>query len=80
MDIKAEIEKIVGKVTKDGELKDKFAKDPAGTVKSLVGDKADSETVSKITDAVKAAVKGGAVADIGSKISGAVGGFFGKKD
>ena len=76
MDIKAEIEKIVGKITKDDALKDKFTKDPEGTVRGLVGDKADNDTVKKIVEAIKKALGSGALGKITEKI----GGLFGKKD
>lgn len=80
MDIKAEIEKIVAKITGDNDLKEKFSKDPTGTVKGLVGDAADNDTISKIVDAVKSALSGGKLGAIGEKISGMIGGLFGKKD
>ncbi len=80
MDIKAEIEKIFAKITGDNDLKEKFSKDPTGTVKGLVGDAADNDTISKIVDAVKSALSGGKLGAIGEKISGMIGGLFGKKD
>ena len=87
MDIKAEIQKIIDKVKNDSSFKDKFMKDPAGTVKGVVGDKADNDTIQKIVDMIKIAI-GNAdfdlskidLGDIGDKISGALGGLFGKKD
>lgn len=83
MDIKAEIEKIIAKVTKDNSLQEKFKSDPAGTVKGLIGDAADNETIAKIVDAVKAAItSGGGISAIGGKITEALGGILGggKKD
>ena len=80
MDIKAEIEKIVAKITGDNDLKEKFSKDPTGTVKGLVGEAADNDTISKIVEAVKAALSSGKLGSIGEKISNALGGLFGKKD
>ncbi len=80
MDIKAEIGKLIAKITADDGLKDKFTKDPDGTVRSVLGDKADNETVKKVVDAVKKALDSGALSGIGSKITGALGGLFGKKD
>ncbi|MBR3268527.1 MAG: hypothetical protein IKI58_07355 [Oscillospiraceae bacterium] len=76
MDIKAEIEKIVAKVTKDDSLKEKFTKDPEGTVRGLVGDKADNDTVKKIIDGIKKALGSGAI----GKITDKIGGLFGKKN
>ncbi len=76
MDIKAEVEKIIGQVTKDGDIKEKFAKDPAGTVKGLVGDNVDKETLNKIVEMVKAAIAKGDL-DLGAitgKIKEVIGG------
>lgn len=80
MDIKAEIEKIIAQVTKDGDLKEKFMKDPAATVRGLVGDQADDDTIKKIIDMVKDAIGKGGLSGIGDKISDVLGGIFGKKD
>ena len=80
MDVKAEIEKIIAKVTKDGDLKEKFMKDPSGTVKGLVGDKVDKDTVDKIVTSVKGFVGKGNLGEIGDKIQGALGGLLGGKD
>ena len=82
MDIKAEIEKIIAQLTKDGDLKDKFMKDPAATVRGLVGDQADDDTVKKIIEMVKDAIgKNGGLSGIGEKISGVLGSILGgKKD
>ena len=80
MDIKAEIEKIIEKIKGDGDLKEKFTNDPAGTVRGLVGDAADNDTVQKIVEAVKAALASGKLGAIGEKISGVIGGLFGKKE
>ena len=80
MDIKAEIEKIIAQVTKDGDLKEKFMKDPAATVRGLVGNQADDDTIKKIIDMVKDAIGKGGLSSIGDKISDVLGGIFGKKD
>ncbi|MBQ3941159.1 MAG: hypothetical protein II723_08600 [Oscillospiraceae bacterium] len=79
-EIKSWIEKIIEKIKGDDGLKEKFTSDPAGTVRGLVGDAADNDTVSKIVDGVKSALSGGKLGAIGEKISGLVGGLFGKKD
>lgn len=76
MDIKAEIEKVVSKVMKDGNIKEKFAKDPTGTVKEIVGDKVDGDTVKQIAETAKGLIGKG---DLGEKISGALGGLLGGK-
>ena len=75
--------KSSARIAKEGiveQLKEKFSKDPTGTVKGLVGDAADNDTISKIVDAVKSALSGGKLGAIGEKISGMIGGLFGKKD
>ena len=79
-DIKSCIEQIIEKIKGDDGLKEKFTSDPAGTVRGLVGDAADNDTISKIVEGVKSALSGGKLGAIGEKISGFVGGLFGKKD
>ncbi len=74
MDVKAEIEKLVGTITKDSALKDKFLKDPVATVKSLVGDKIPTDTIDNIVAGVKSKIAG-------DKLKGAadsIGKLFGK--
>lgn len=73
MDIKAEIEKLVAKVTGDEEIKAKFSQDPVGTVRGFVGDKVDSDTVQKIVEAVKAAIASGKLGSLGDKIGSLLG-------
>lgn len=79
-DIKSCVEQIIEKIKGDDGLKEKFTSDPAGTVRGLVGDAADNDTISKIVEGVKSALSGGKLGAIGEKISGFVGGLFGKKD
>ena len=77
MDIKEQIEKLVGSITKDNGLKDKFLKDPVATVKELVeelGDKAPADAIDNIVTGVKAKLTG-------DQLKGAVDGLgklFGK--
>lgn len=73
MDIKAEAEKIIAKVSKDGDIKEKFMKDPVGTAKSLLGDSVDKETMDKIITMVKNAVAKEGVSGIVNKVQGIVG-------
>lgn len=73
MDIKAQIESMIAKVTGDDQVKEKFEKDPMGTVRGFIGDAADNETVKKIVDAVKAALVGGKLGGLGEKIAGMLG-------
>ena len=80
MDIKAKIEEIIAKVKADDAIQEKFKKDPEGTVKGLLGDAVDSDTIDKIIDAVKSAIGSGGLEGIKDKISDALGGILGKKD
>lgn len=63
MDVKEQIEKLVGFITKDNALKDKFLKDPLGTVKELVGDKVPADAIDKIVTGVKAKITGDQLKD-----------------
>ncbi len=74
MDIKEQFEKLVGSITKDNGLKDKFLKDPVATVKELVGDKVPADATDNIVTGVKAKLTG-------DQLKGAVDGLgklFGK--
>lgn len=72
VDIKAKIEEIVAKVTSDKTLLEKFKKDPAATVKSLLKVDLSEDVLQKIVAGVKA--------KIGTdKLSGLLGGLLGKK-
>lgn len=74
MDIKEQVEKLIGSITKDSALKDKFLKDPVATVKDLVGDKVPADAIENIVAGVKAKLTG-------DQIKGAVDGLgklFGK--
>ena len=53
MDMKAEIEKIIAKLSKDVDFKELFSKDPSEAVRGVLGDKADKDTIEKIVEAVK---------------------------
>lgn len=74
MDIKEQIEKLVSSITKDGGLKDKFLKDPVGTVKEAVGDKVPADAIDKIVTGVKAKLSGDKLKDA---VDG-IGKLFGK--
>ena len=71
MDIKATIGDLAAKITGDAAMKEKFEKDPAGTVKGLVGN-IPPEQLSAITEGIKTKVKL-------DNIGGGLGGLFGKK-
>lgn len=78
MDIKAKIDEIVAKVKGDDAIKNKFLSDPMGTAKSLVGENVDNDTLNQIIDGVKPALASGGISEIKDKITGAIGGLFGK--
>jgi hypothetical protein len=58
MDIKAKIEEIVNKVTKDEAVKAQFQKDPVKAVEQLLGVEVPQETMDKIVAGVKAKLTG----------------------
>lgn len=74
MDIKAQIEKLVDAITKDGGLKDKFLKDPVATVKEKLGDKIPADAIDGIVTGVKAKLTGDKLKDAADGI----GKLFGK--
>ena len=59
MDIKAQIEEIVGKIKNDKSLAEEFKKNPVQAVEKLLGVDLPDETISKIVEGVKAALAGG---------------------
>lgn len=70
-DIKAEITKVVEKVTKDEKLMDQFKKDPVKTVEGVLGIDLPDDLMTKIVDGVKAKLtvdKVGGVADALKKL------------
>ncbi len=74
MDIKATVESLIGKITGDGALKEKFQKDPLGTAKGLIGDNVPEETLKQVVDGVQAKLK----LDDADGLLGNVKGIFGK--
>ena len=56
MDIKAEITKVVEKITKDEKLMDQFKKDPVKAVESVVGVDLPDDVINKVVDGVKAKI------------------------
>ena len=71
MDIKGKIGDVAAKITGDAAMKQKFEKDPAGTVKEITGN-IPPEQLQAITEGVKAKISM-------DKLSGGLGGLFGKK-
>ncbi|MCR5459480.1 MAG: hypothetical protein K6F51_06240 [Acetatifactor sp.] len=55
-DVKAEITKVVEKVTKDEKLMDQFKKDPVKAVESVVGVDLPDDVINKVVDGVKAKI------------------------
>ena len=70
MDIKEKIGELAAKITGDATMKEKFEKDPAGTVKTLVGN-IPPEQQQAIVEGIKAKVNL-------DKLGG-LGGLFGGK-
>lgn len=71
MDIKGKVGDIAAKITGDAAMKEKFDKDPMGTVKEIAGN-IPPEQLQAITEGVKAKVSL-------DKLGGGIGGLFGKK-
>lgn len=87
MDIKAKIEEIIQKLTKDPSLMDKFKADPIAAIKELVGAEATQEQLNELVSGVSAKIGSAKsegiveevkekVEELGEKLSG----FFHKKD
>jgi hypothetical protein len=74
MDIKKKIEEIVEAVKNDGNLLEKFKKDPAATIKDLLGVDLPDDQLDALVNGVKAQVAAGGVSDALNKVKG----LFGK--
>ena len=66
MDIKAKVEEIVQKITKDKDLQAQFQKEPVKAVEKVLGVDLPDDVVEKVVAGVKAKITG-------DKISGAAG-------
>lgn len=53
IDIKAKINEVVEKVTKDKDLKEKFQKDPIKTVEGIIGVDLPDDAMQKVVEGVK---------------------------
>lgn len=71
MNIKETVEKIVKDITSDKTLKAKWDANPAAVIEKYVGVDLPDEQVNQIVDAIEAKLKL-------DKLSGALGGLFGK--
>ncbi len=63
MDIKKQIDAIVGKVKADPDFANKFKENPEKAVESVSGIDIPDGMVDKVVEGVKAAIKGGKVTD-----------------
>lgn len=72
MDIMEKVEELVEKIRADKSLKEKFDRDPAAVLESLVGIDLPNDQVNKLVDAIKVKMS---AADVGNLL----GGLFGKK-
>lgn len=68
VDIKAEITKVVEKVTKDEKLMDQFKKDPVKAVESVIGVDLPDDMIKKVVDGVKAKISIDKLGDIAGTI------------
>ena len=73
-EIKAKIEELVSKLTKDASLKDLFAKNPIQAVEKVLGVDLPDEQVEKIVAGVKAKLAGDKLAGAADALKG----LFGK--
>jgi len=68
VDIKAEITKVVEKVTKDEKLMDQFKKDPVKAVESVIGVDLPDDMLKKVVDGVKAKISVDKLGDIAGSL------------
>lgn len=71
--IKEKIEEIVEKLTKNADLKERFAKEPIKVIEELIGIDLPDETIEKIIEGVKAKIAVDKLDDIGDKLGDALG-------
>ena len=74
MDIKAKIEELVSKITKDASLKDLFQKDPVQAVEKVIGVDLPDDQIKAIVAGVQAKLTGDQAAGLIGKVKG----IFGK--
>lgn len=61
MDVKAEVTKVVEKVTKDKSLLANFEKDPVKTVEGIVGKDLPDDVINQVVDGVKSKIGGNVI-------------------
>ena len=75
MDVKALIEKVVGKIQSDPSIATEFTKDPKAAVLKIVGTDLTGDVLNKVVSGVTEKI-GGAAGGVGGAIS-KIGGLFG---
>lgn len=68
IDVKAKVEEIVEKVSKDKGLQENFRKEPVKTVEGLLGVDLPDDVVRKVVDCVKGKISADKVSDAVSSL------------
>lgn len=68
IDVKAKVEEIVGKISKDKGLQENFRKEPVKTVEGLLGVDLPDDVVKKVVDGVKGKISVDKVSDAVSSL------------
>ncbi len=68
IDVKAKVEEIVEKVSKDKGLQENFRKEPVKTVEGLLGVDLPDDVVRKVVDGVKGKISADKVSDAVSSL------------
>lgn len=78
MDIKEKIDKVVDKVKKDKNFKNKLMKDPVNALEEVLGVDLPNEQIDKIIDGVKAKITKDKAEDLIENVGEKLGGIFKK--
>lgn len=68
IDVKAKVEEIVGKISKDKDLQENFRKEPVKTVEGLLGVDLPDDVVKKVVEGVKGKISVDKVSDAVSSL------------
>ena len=68
MDIKEKINEVVGKLTSDKNLMEKFEKQPVKVIEELLGVDLPDDRVEKVIDGVKAKITVDSISDVADKL------------
>ena len=68
MDIKEKINEVVGKLTSDKNLMEKFEKQPVKVIEELLGVDLPDDMVEKVIDGVKAKITVDSISDVADKL------------